>query len=587
TNFTNWTSGNEKINSFIQERQLKINKYDDTVLEWIPYNQFNEIKKTGNTDLITVYSAIWKDGPLYKEAFQALYGISQNPDTGDYIFVQNYIINLVNWISENEKIDDIIHKRQLRINGYYYNDIVFEWISYNQFNEIKETSKNDFITVYSAIWKDGPLFYDKHYENYARDLNKEIVLKCFHNSQESIDSLINEANKYLRKNEGFHALYGISQNPDTGDYIFVQNNHLWTSGNEKINDFIQKRQLKIKNYDDTVLEWIPYNQLNEIKETGKNGLITVYSAIWKNGPLHYNFTCNKYTRDSNKEVALKCLHNSQESVDSLINKAEKYPTKHKAFQVLYGISQNPDTGDYILVLIWTSGNDKVDDFIQERQLKINDYNDVVFEWIPYSQFDNIKEIGKGGFSTVYSAEWKNGPLEYDVDIEIYNRNPNRVIALRYLHNSQSITDKFLNEVKEYSINKSTTGRQPFGNRAHDYGLALDICKGIRPEISEPEAPRYYTDLMKKCWDLDKNNRSNILEVDESITSFHELYGEDFFTVENEEIEIQFREAEEYRRANLSSTENYQIVTHPQAIYRFRLLNPFTEDLPKYDDDYNS
>ncbi|CAB4389843.1 unnamed protein product [Rhizophagus irregularis] len=132
-----------------------------------------------------------------------------------------------------------------------------------------------------------------------------------------------------------------------------------------------------------------------------------------------------------------------------------------------------------------------------------------------------------------------------------------------------------------------TGRQPFGNRAHDYGLALDICKGIRPEISEPEAPRYYTDLMKKCWDLDKNNRSNILEVDESITSFHELYGEDFFTVENEEIEIQFREAEEYRRANLSSTENYQIVTHPQAIYRFRLLNPFTEDLPKYDDDYNS
>ncbi|CAB5367079.1 unnamed protein product [Rhizophagus irregularis] len=727
TNFTNWTSGNEKINSFIQERQLKINKYDDTVLEWIPYNQFNEIKKTGNTDLITVYSAIWKDGPLYKEAFQALYGISQNPDTGDYIFVQNYIINLVNWISENEKIDDIIHKRQLRINGYYYNDIVFEWISYNQFNEIKETSKNDFITVYSAIWKDGPLFYDKHYENYARDLNKEIVLKCFHNSQESIDSLINEANKYLRKNEGFHALYGISQNPDTGDYIFVQNNHLWTSGNEKINDFIQKRQLKIKNYDDTVLEWIPYNQLNEIKETGKNGLITVYSAIWKNGPLHYNFTCNKYTRDSNKEVALKCLHNSQESVDSLINKAEKYPIKHKAFQVLYGISQNPDTGDYILVLIWTSGNDKVDDFIQERQLKINDYNDVVFEWIPYSQFDNIKEIGKGGFSTVYSAEWKNGPLEYDVDIEIYNRNPNRVIALRYLHNSQSITDKFLNEVKEYSINKGSnilniygisqnpdtkeyimvlqyakegnfnhwinknyeyfnwkdklsallniinglkeihqrnlvhrdfhtgnilflifinnfsscvlisdmglcgevdnidetkiygvmpyvapevlrgkpytqaadiyslgmimyfvaTGRQPFGNRAHDYGLALDICKGIRPEISEPEAPRYYTDLMKKCWDLDKNNRSNILEVDESITSFHELYGEDFFTVENEEIEIQFREAEEYRRANLSSTENYQIVTHPQAIYRFRLLNPFTEDLPKYDDDYNS
>ena len=69
-----------------------------------------------------------------------------------------------------------------------------------------------------------------------------------------------------------------------------------------------------------MLEWIPYNQFNEIKETDKNGLITVYSAIWKNGPLHRKDWQNEnYTRDSNKKVALKCLYNSQESIDSLIN----------------------------------------------------------------------------------------------------------------------------------------------------------------------------------------------------------------------------------------------------------------------------
>ncbi|CAB4389807.1 unnamed protein product [Rhizophagus irregularis] len=84
-----------------------------------------------------------------------------------------------------------------------------------------------------------------------------------------------------------------------------------------------------------------------------------------------------------------------------------------------------------------------------------------------------------------------------------------------------------------------TGRQPFGNHAHDYELALDICKGVRPEIK------------------------------------------------NEEIEIQFKEAEEYRKANLVSIENYKIVTHPQAIYTSRLLNPITKDLPKNDDDYDS
>jgi hypothetical protein len=118
-------------------------------------------------------------------------------------------------------------------------------------------------------------------------------------------------------------LYGITQNPDTSDYILVQNNSInlanWISGNEKINGFIQEMQLKINEHDDIVFEWIPYNQFNEIKETGKNSLITVYSAIWKNGPLYLESLDGKYTRNSNKNVALKCLYNSQNYVDLIIN----------------------------------------------------------------------------------------------------------------------------------------------------------------------------------------------------------------------------------------------------------------------------
>ena len=60
-NFTNWTSGNEKIDNFIQEIQLKINEPNSIIFEWIPYNQFNKIKKIGKGDFITVYSATWKN----------------------------------------------------------------------------------------------------------------------------------------------------------------------------------------------------------------------------------------------------------------------------------------------------------------------------------------------------------------------------------------------------------------------------------------------------------------------------------------------------------------------------------------------
>jgi serine/threonine protein kinase len=95
---------------------------------------------------------------------------------------------------------------------------------------------------------------------------------------------------------------------------------------------------------------------------------------------------------------------------------------------------------------WTSGNEKIDNFIQEMQLKIDYVNDIVFEWIPYNQFDDIKEIGRGGFATVYSAIWKDGPLGYDKYNEEYTRESNYKIALKYLHNSQNINDEFLNEV---------------------------------------------------------------------------------------------------------------------------------------------
>ena len=93
---------------------------------------------------------------------------------------------------------------------------------------------------------------------------------------------------------------------------------------------------------------------------------------------------------------------------------------------------------------WTSENVRIDKFIQEMQLRINKPSDIIFEWIPYDQFINIKEIGKGGFAIVYSAIWKDGPLHCDWNK--YTRESNQKVALKCLNNSQNITDEFLNEV---------------------------------------------------------------------------------------------------------------------------------------------
>src|SRR6185436_6514605 len=59
---------------------------------------------------------------------------------------------------------------------------------------------------------------------------------------------------------------------------------------------------------------------------------------------------------------------------------------------------------------WTSGNDKIDKFIQDAQLNANNYLDVI-EWIHYDQFKDVKQIGKGGFGTIHYAKWIDGPID--------------------------------------------------------------------------------------------------------------------------------------------------------------------------------
>jgi hypothetical protein len=90
------------------------------------------------------------------------------------------------------------------------------------------------------------------------------------------------------------------------------------SENEVIDNYIQEMQLKINNPCTIVFEWIPYDRFKEINEIGKGGFATIYLAIWKDGPLHYEYMTG-WTREPNKKVILKCLNNIQDSTNEFIN----------------------------------------------------------------------------------------------------------------------------------------------------------------------------------------------------------------------------------------------------------------------------
>jgi hypothetical protein len=93
-----------------------------------------------------------------------------------------------------------------------------------------------------------------------------------------------------------------------------------------------------------------------------------------------------------------------------------------------------------------SGNKVVDNFI--RYTLINDNkSEIKLEFVPYDKFNDVKFIGEGGFSKIYSATWDDGPItNWNYEKRKYDRYGKITIALKELNNSKNINSKELNEV---------------------------------------------------------------------------------------------------------------------------------------------
>ncbi|GBC14477.2 kinase-like domain-containing protein [Rhizophagus irregularis DAOM 181602=DAOM 197198] len=203
----------------------------------------------------------------------------------------------------------------------------------------------------------------------ARVQAREVTLKLC-NSQNMIDEFLNKAKAYYKISQ----IYGISQESITKDYIMV----------------LQEK------CDERYCE----------------------NSSWKDGPLEYDSNNKMLARVQAREVTLK-LCKSQNMINDFLNKVEVYV---KIFNV-YGITQYPDSKDYVMVLH------------QEEYVKgycktcIEEYTDMKHKRC------------EGGFAKVYSAEWKNGPLHYDKE---WKRGSCKQVALKCL-----IRDPHINRVVRF------------------------------------------------------------------------------------------------------------------------------------------
>ncbi|RHZ89377.1 hypothetical protein Glove_15g20 [Diversispora epigaea] len=133
---------------------------------------------------------------------------------------------------------------------------------------------------------------------------------------------------------------------------------------------------------------------------------------------------------------------------------------------------------------WTSENDKIDKLIQDAQLNAN-YKWEVIEWISYDRFKDVKQIGKGGFGTIYYARWIDGFIgEWDIENQQWKRwGENSEVALKKFDNFVNFND-VLNEMEIHlkiciDIN-DTTSIKFYGitqdPETHSYMMILEYAK---------------------------------------------------------------------------------------------------------------
>jgi hypothetical protein len=98
----------------------------------------------------------------------------------------------------------------------------------------------------------------------------------------------------------------------------------WTSGNEIIDDFIHKCQIQ-SSLPKSILEWIPFEEFENIEKLTEGGFSTIYTATWTRGTIvDYDENKKELSYYGPQLVVLKSLNNSNDPGKAFFNEVINY-----------------------------------------------------------------------------------------------------------------------------------------------------------------------------------------------------------------------------------------------------------------------
>ncbi|RIA94023.1 kinase-like domain-containing protein [Glomus cerebriforme] len=421
-----------------------------------------------------------------------------------------------------------------------------------------------------------------------------------------IDKLI--LNEELKKGYKKYGLCKECKQPNTGykwcnpcnAKHFQQNFKNWTSNNDNIDKFIQDTQLSAA-HNKKVLEWIPYDRFYDIKYIARGGFGKVFKAKWIDGSIDYwdNNIQNWRQPYPNTKVALKSLNNSKNITLEFINEItlhHKVIEESTAIIRLYGITQDPDTKNYMMVLHYAK-NGSLRNYLDINKLswetKIDDLWRFAFGLNEIHKVGLIhRDLHIGNVLYIYSAYITDMGLCKPADYNPLENTKKCVYGvLPYIAPEILRGQNYTKAADIYSfgiiIYEVISGLPPYHDLSHDKDLAIKICQGLRPRF-KIKVPRLIVHLIKSCLDANPLNRPSASEVENILNQWwNELINTEAEETEVTEIEKQIKRADEINnklQTNVPST-GLSYETHSEAIYTSRLLNFNNLPEPKNLDDY--
>ncbi|KAF0406858.1 protein kinase [Gigaspora margarita] len=286
------------------------------------------------------------------------------------------------------------------------------------------------------------------------------------------------------------------------------------SGNEIIDKAIQDAQINLP-FPRYIIEWIPYTDFEKIEYKTKGGFATISTAIWKKGVImSFNSEKQEFERGEPGIVILKNLSNGKNIDERFLKEIGTHislSSKGYTVATCYGITRNPDTGDYILVLA---------NYEQDLKSYIRNSYDKITWKETYQIFYNISEDiynmhkdglvhcdlhggnilkSKGNLFQI-SDFGVSGPVNKERTL-IYGMAP--FIAPEVLKNKKYTTksDIYSIGMLMYYVAVGQIPLECTGNQT----LNLEILNGRRPPMPDG-LPQNFQKVMKLCWDENPDKR---------------------------------------------------------------------------------